>query len=126
MTAPELELTSALAEWRRLAEAEGNAIRAGNWGLVADCQKALSQLRPVIDQHTALRNGGNSETVKHRSAKATVLELIELQRRNLLSLEQRRQRLSEHMENLARAGKNLRALKRSYSVPIAAAWSSYS
>ena len=122
-----MALTSALAEWRRLAEAEGNAIRAGNWGFVAECQKALSQLRPVIDQHTDRRTGGSSDAGKHRStAKATVLELIELQRKNLLSLEQRRQRLSEHIENLARAGKNLRALKRSYSLPIPAAWSSYS
>jgi hypothetical protein len=43
------------------------------------------------------------------SAKATVLELIELQR----TLQQRRQRLSSYIEGLSRPGRTLRGLQRS-------------
>jgi hypothetical protein len=42
------DLQNSYREWRRLAEAEGEAIRAGNWMLVFDCQNVLRQLQPRI------------------------------------------------------------------------------
>ena len=125
------ELDRAYAEWRRLAEAEGRAIRSGNWKFVAECQQALSQLRPLIDELTSqLRQqipSSDPDTCPRKQlTRATILELIELQRRNLNSLEQRRQRLSAHIENLMRSGRNLREIQRSYATPATAAFNSYS
>lgn len=114
-----------LTEWRRLAEAEGQAIRSGNWPFVADCQAALARLRARIDELTINARSTDScpARVPHRS---TVLELIELQRRNLAALQQRREKLSSHIESLARSGRNLRGIQRSYAPAGPGAWSSYS
>jgi len=125
------ELEHAYSEWRRLAEAEGKAIRAGDWRFVADCQKALSQLQPVItrltdqvrEKNSALRSQAPSCKA---NTQATILNLMALQQGNLASLEQRRQRLSEHIQQLARTGRNLRGIQRSYSSPRPSAWNSYS
>ena len=48
----ETQLQDALQEWQRLAEAEGEAIRVSNWALVAECQKALRDLRPKLNEFT--------------------------------------------------------------------------
>jgi hypothetical protein len=127
----EEELHGAYSEWRRLSEAEGKAIREGNWGFVAECQLALTRLRSTIDQLTTkageeIRNLGLSAETCQSSRRATVLNLIELQRRNLASLQQRRQRLSAHIENLVRSNRNLRGIQRSYTERTSPAWSSYS
>jgi hypothetical protein len=129
MDSPEAEIQRAYAEWRRLAEAEGRAIRAGNWGFVGQCQRAIAQLRPMIDRLTneEPQPGSTSDSlVRKASSRGTILELIELQRRNLHALQERRQKLSAHIEHVTRSGRNLRGIKRSYSAPVAAAWSSYS
>ena len=114
-----------LAEWRRLAEAEGQAIRSGNWPFVANCQAALATLRAKIDELTISARSTDSCPARapHRSS---VLELIELQRRNLAALQQRREKLSSHIESLARSGRNLRGIQRSYAPAGPGAWSSYS
>jgi hypothetical protein len=119
-------LEEAYSEWRRLAEAEGKAIRIGDWRFVADCQQALGRLRPIIDRLTEQTRQGLGEPRRAQFPRATVLELIELQRRNLASLQQRRQRLSAQMEELSRTGRNLRGIQRSYSPPPPPAWNSYS
>lgn len=130
MTA-ERELHNIYAEWRRLAEAEGEAIRASNWEFVADCQRALAQLRPTIDSLTERVRKEPAPPISNDIARAgtfrsTVLELIELERRNLAWLQQRRQNLSTHVEQLSRSSRNLRGIQRSYAPPIPAAWTSYS
>lgn len=119
-------LDDAYSEWRRLAEAEGKAIRLGDWRFVADCHQAVSRLRPVIDRLTQQTRQGLSDANRMVFPRGTVLELIELQRRNLASLLQRRQKLSAQMEELSRAGRNLRDIQRSYSPPPPPAWNSYS
>jgi DNA repair exonuclease SbcCD ATPase subunit len=125
------ELHNAYSEWRRLSEAEGSAIRAGNWRFVAECQEALSRLRPTIDRLTEqarqeAKLPGPGTSGRKMTSRASVLELIELQRRNLWSLEQRRQKLSAHIEQLSRTSHNLRGIQRSYASPIASGWTSYS
>jgi hypothetical protein len=125
----EPDLDHAYAEWRRLAEAEGKAIREGNWLFVAECQQAIGRLRATVDQ---LIQQAHQETPspdaqdRKLSRRANVLELIELQRLNLTSLQQRRQRLANHIEQLSCAGRNLRGIQRSYAPPATPAWSSYS
>jgi hypothetical protein len=125
------ELDRAYAEWRRLAEAEGRAIRSGNWKFVAECQQALCQLRPQIDDLTSqlrqqIPSSDPPTCPRKQLTRSTILELIELQRRNLISLEQRRARLSAHIENLMRSGRNLREIQRSYAAPTIAVFNSYS
>ena len=131
MTTNGEQVHQVLAEWRRLTVAEGKAIREGNWEFVSECQRALSELRPKIEGLTG--RPSKEETIpptipptRKTSSRATVLELIELQRKNLQSLEQRRQKLSSYIEELSRAGRNLRGLQRSYAGPTKASWSSYS
>jgi hypothetical protein len=126
----EHELRDLYAEWRRLAEAEGKAIREGNWEFVAQCQKAISQLPPRIDRLTGqardLANASSDARTPKLERRSTVLDLIELQRRNLASLQERRLKLSAHVEQLSRAGRNLRGIQRSYAPAATPAWSSYS
>ena len=116
-------LDEAYSEWRRLAEAEGRAIRTGDWPFVAECQQALRQLRPLIDGLTKQEAAAAGQRTFSR---ATILELIQLQQRNLQALEQRRQRLTAQMQELFRTGRNLRAIQRSYSPTPPPAWNSYS
>lgn len=128
---PGHDLDHAYSEWRRLAEAEGKAIRAGDWGFVADCQKALRHLQSVIDRISKSKppespRKDSSIVVPRLTSRATVLELIELQRKNLAVLQQRRERLSAHVEQLSRNGRNLRGIQRSYVTRPSSAWSSYS
>jgi hypothetical protein len=128
----ETELQDAYAEWQRLAEAEGHAIRAGNWTFVAECQQAINRLRPLIDNLTNKANeearlsGTDNSLPQRNTTRGTVLNLIELQRRTLLSLEQRRQKLANHIEQLSRTSRNLRGIQRSYAPAANSAWSSYS
>jgi hypothetical protein len=131
MTTNGEQLHQVLAEWRRLTVAEGRAIREGNWEFVSECQRALSELRPKIEGLTGrttqeVTSPPTEPPTRKISSRATVLELIELQRKNLQSVEQRRQKLSSHIEGLSRAGRNLRGLQRSYAGPAKASWSSYS
>jgi len=121
-------LQSAYAEWRRLAQAEGSGIRAGNWAFVAQCQQALRLLRETIDRLRAEGSStpGTASRPVNQTWRGTVLELIELQRQNLLSLQKRRDRLATEVEHLTRADRNLRSIQRSYSAPAPSGWSSYS
>ena len=128
---PPSQLQVAYAEWRRLAEAEGQAIRTGNWTLMHDCQEAVAALRKRIDS----LNGSDAAEAKHSTGRleparpdlrGTILDLIELQRKNLSALDERRRRLTEHVETLARASRNLREIQRSYCTPAAGVFSSYS
>jgi hypothetical protein len=123
------ELHCAYVEWRRLAEAEGEAIRADNWGFVAECQRALTHLRPIIDRLTnAARqepaSPGSGSLTGQTHYRAIVLELMELERRNLTWLQQRREKLSAQIEQLSRAGRNLRGIQRSYAPLGPSAWTS--
>jgi hypothetical protein len=130
---PEAELLAALSEWRRLAEAIGKAIREGNWNFVAECQSAISQLRPSLDrvtgqnrQNSASPTAALSSGTRKATARAIVLDLIELEKRNLASIRERREKLAAHVAQLGRTNRNLRGIQRSYAPPLPSAWNSYS
>lgn len=125
------DLHQALVEWRRLAEAEGRAIRAGNWPFVAECQDALARLREAIDKLVGNSAGNGRSPAPHSftekpSQRSAVLDLIELQQRNLAALQQRRRKLSDHVQQLNRSSRNLRGIQRTYAPASPAGWSSYS
>ena len=125
------ELTEAYQEWRRLAEAESQAIQACNWSLLAACQKALLNLQSRI---TKISGAARSEWKKMGAARkkreeqvnATIYELIELEKRNNTLLKSIRETTQQRLEQLDRAGNNLKRIHRSYSTESPAVWSSFS
>ena len=125
------ELAEAYQEWRRLAEAEGEAIRACDWGLVSACQKALQHLQTQItwlspaasDERAKL---GHDGIVREKTLNATVQELIQQERSNQTLLDAVQAVARTKLEELNRAGRNLKQIQRSYGLNRPAAWSSFS
>ena len=125
------ELQADYQEWRRLAEAEGEAIRAGNWLQVCDCQNALQQLQPRLLEHTAAAQQESAGAATTRAAReaqvrAWVAPLIELERRNFNLLEARQRAAQAEFGRFLQASQTLRRLHRSYAPAQPAAWSSFS
>jgi hypothetical protein len=116
----ERDLQNSYREWRRLAEAEGEAIRAGNWMLVFDCQNVLRQLQPrIVRQTEAARREwavlGLDFEAKESGLSVVIHSLIEIERRNQ-SLIHARQRLArEELAKLEQASLTLRCIQRSYT-----------
>jgi len=127
----EQQLEDAYQEWRRLAEAEGEAIRNRNWLVVADCQNALKRLQPEIIRRTDgahaewSRNGVNRES-RENHVRGVITELIEIERRNGEWLDDARRVAQSQITQLEQAGATLRQIQRSYAPAPAAAWTSFS
>jgi hypothetical protein len=127
----ENELQNAYRDWRRLAEAEGEAIRAGAWGFVHDCQEAIrrlqSRLSPLAETARLHWDQVGSDGALRRAAlRDAVDQLIDLERQNQARLQLRRRILSERREGLEQASRNLRQLQKSYARPLPSKWSSLS
>jgi hypothetical protein len=125
------QLLNACNEWRRLAESEGEAIRARNWNLVADCQKALRQFQPLIarfacDAREEWTRLGPIREAKENSLRATIAELIEIETRNNALLDRLRETARAKIGQLEQAGRNLRQIHRFYARSFPASWSSVS
>jgi len=127
----ERDLLEAYREWRRLAEAEGEAIRTSNWSLCQACQTALKNLRSHI---TALmpevraewsRTGCDPEA-KQRLLDATIHELIHIHRRNQTLLQAVRAVAQTKLRQLGEARLKLKQLRSSYGLTTGSAWSSFS
>jgi len=127
----ENDLREAYREWRRLAQAEGEAIRAANWSLLSACQKALSLLR---EQITSLLPKVQQEWTEAQVDKAARQEeinqiirgLIEIARRNQILLRGLREAARAKLETLSETGKNLKQLRRSYGQTSLSTWQSFS
>jgi hypothetical protein len=124
-------LREAYREWRRLAVAEGDAIRARNWGLVSDCQQALRQLQTRI---TELNNSTRNEfhpamppSLERKQPLGTiVMQLIEIGRRNQARLKEVRETARREAAAREQTARNLRRLQRSYGAPRPPAWTTVS
>ncbi len=127
----ERDLTEAYQEWRRLAETEGEAIGAGNWSLVAACQKALQQLQERISHLSPaareewMKSKG-SQGIKEKILNATINELIQLEKRNQTLLNAIQEATRVKLDQLCKAGRNLKQIQRSYGMERPAAWTSFS
>jgi hypothetical protein len=114
-------LIEAYREWRRLAEAEGEAIRTCNWSLCAACQKALQHLR---DRITALMPGlraewsqsGCNRAAKQQSLDETIHELIHLERDNQTLLQSIREATQTKLKQFGDARFKLKKLRRTYGL----------
>ena len=125
------ELNEAHQEWRRLAETESAAIQTCNWSLLAACQKALQNLQQHITTLSqAAKNEwakmGSGRIAREKQINATVRQLIELERRNNTLLNAIRENAQQQLEQLDRAGRNLKRIHRSYSGELPVAWTSFS
>jgi ketosteroid isomerase-like protein len=127
----EHDLFEACREWRRLAEAEGEAIRTGNWGLCAACQKALQNLR---ERMTALLPGvraewaqpGGDHAARQQQFDDTLRQLIQLQRRNHTLVQAVRAATHAKIQQLNQARIKLKQLRRSYGFTCGPALNAFS
>jgi DNA anti-recombination protein RmuC len=125
------QLQAAYAEWRRLAEAEGDAIRARNWNLATDCQNALRQLQPVIirssqEAQVDWARLGEDRDAKENHLRAVISELISIESRNNSLLNGMHDDAQARLNELKQAGHMLRRVHRLYGPPLTAAWNSFS
>lgn len=113
------DLLAAGREWRRLAEAEGEAIRTRNWELCSACQNTLQLLR---ERMTALlpavraewsRPGGDG-AARQQAFDDTLRRLIELERRNQTLIESLREAARTKIQQLNETKIKLKQLRRSY------------
>jgi len=114
----ERDLLDAYREWRRIAIAEGRAIQMRDWRLVLDCQEFIKNLQPKIAALTVEASeewNNNRRPPPHAVIRSLVLELIAINRRNQELLETIRSRASNHLDQLAQTGRNLKRLQRSYA-----------
>ena len=116
----ERELLRAYSEWRRLAEAEGKAIAARNWQLLADCQHAIQDFqkhvsRLSLDAREEWKRAGADIAAKEKFIQRIVGELIEITRHNHAKLVTARDAAKQRLEELGTAGRNLKQLHKSYA-----------
>jgi hypothetical protein len=127
----EQALLNAYSEWRRLAEAEGKAVRMRNWNLLLECQQAIKKIQPLITQlrfaaRAEWKNSGADRAAKEENLRTIVSELIELGQRNKMLLQTARDAAQAKRQELEQAGRNLKRLQLSYVSARPAAWTSFS
>ena len=127
----ESDLREAYREWRRLAQAEGEAIRSSNWSLLAACQNALANLRehissltPQVHQEWAAAKIDRAK--RQEEINVIIRGLIEIARRNQILLAGLREAAQARLKQLNRAGSNLKQLRRSYASTTLSTWQSFS
>jgi hypothetical protein len=127
----EQALLKAYAEWRRLAEAEGRAVRRRDWKFLLECQQALKKIQPLITLLTfAARKewklSGADCAANEEVLRAVVQDLIELGRRNRKLLQAARESALAKRDQLDQASRNLKRLQTSYLAQRPADWTSFS
>ena len=116
----ERELLHAYREWRRLAEAESQAIHSRNWTLLADCQHAIQDFqkhvsRLTLEARDEWKRAGENRAEKENNIQALVGELIAITRQNHSLLQAARTTAQSRLSELGVADCNLKRLHRSYA-----------
>jgi hypothetical protein len=127
----EAALFQAYQDWRRLSKLEGEGIRVGDWTLVADCQKRLSALQPVIIRLTnqareEWSRAGADLAAKENNLRGIVSTLVELEMQNSALLTEAKKGTRAQLDQLDHARQNLKRVHRSYSSIGPSAWNSFS
>jgi hypothetical protein len=115
----ERDLFEACREWRRLAEAEGEAIRTSNWGLCAACQKSLQHLRERMSAlmpavRAEWRQSGSECAARMQAFDDTVHQLIKLERRNHTLVKAVREATHNKLQQINQTRIKLRRLRQAY------------
>ena len=119
------------AEWRRLTEAESEAITGGEWDLLAVHQQRKQSLKVEIVEATEVWQCDwplkeSRRTEYERRFRPVVDELIQLESRNHELLCQRRHSAELERAELSRTRGQLRGVQRAYAGQTSAWWQSYS
>ena len=117
------DLLDTYQEWRQWTQAEGEAIRIGNWNRVQECQGSKVRLQPRI-----IRLAGPAQkewgqlgldvAEKEQEVRAAVDECIRLETLNGALLAKQAE--------LDQTSRNLKLIHRSYVPAQSAAWTSFS
>lgn len=117
-------MTEWYAAWRRLTEREGDAIRAGDWGLMEQSQRAKEELkRELVGRNEPSPEGGHEFELLDRPV---VAELIRLEHENHALLCARKLEVEAELATLQGSSRALQGLHRAYGSKAAGAWGSYS
>src|ERR1700743_2394963 len=105
----EKTLREAYAEWHRLAEAGGRAIRRRDWNFLLDCQQVVQNLQPVITRllpaaRAEWKQAGGGGGVREKETQAIVLGLTRLGEHTRSQLAAARAAARAEREQLDRAG----------------------
>jgi len=127
----EKALFEAYQDWRRLAELEGEGIRARDWTLVTDCQNRLTALQTRIirltsDARTEWRRTDVDLAQKESNLRQAVSSLMELEMANSASLSGAREATRAQLDQLDTARQNLKRVEHTYSSVPSAGWNSFS
>jgi hypothetical protein len=127
----ETALFEAYQEWLRLAELEGEGIRASDWTLVTDCQKRLSALQARLIRLTSeareeWRRTGADLAQKENNLRETVSRLMALEMKNSASLSAARQSTRTQLDQLDATRQNLKRVQHSYSSTASSLLNSWS
>ena len=126
------QLDALYAQWRSLTQAEAEAIRLAAWEQLEQHQAAKAKLQPLMTQAFAeLRLEMPSHFAERESIdtaiRATVDDLIQLEKNNSTLLAAKRQAAEVQKTDLERTSRNLRQIQRSYIGMLPRAhWQSYS
>ena len=125
------ELLEVYENWRKWSEREGDAILAGDWPAVGECQEAKRGLQPQIHHLTGQaqaewgRQGFDWAEVQ-RDVRRVVGVLMGLETRNSEILADKRRTAEVTMAGLDGTHRKLRRIQLSYATPQPAAWHTYS
>lgn len=116
--------TELYAEWRRLTEAEAEAIEREAWDLLGEHQRAKAGLRDAIVQaEAACGPFEGDEEVRRRQV---ITELICLETRNHEAITRRRCAQQSEQAGLERRRQDLRRIQRTFGARHESVWQSYS
>ena len=116
--------TELYAEWRRLTEAEADAIEREAWDLLSVHQRAKVELRDAIVQ--AEEACGPFEGAEEVRRREVIAELICLETRNHEAITRRRCAAQSEQAGLERRRQDLRRIQRTFGARREAVWQSYS
>ena len=122
----ETSLLELLERWKALTEAEGSAIRLGEWVDVAKIQGEKRSLQPEIEALASMEERRNDSGKSDSKVKAKFLELISLEEKNAFLLEEKRTSAAQTAQHLEVVTRNLRQVHRAYSPGQGPVWHSYS
>ena len=119
------------AEWRRLTDLEGSAIREGAWTEVEHQQFLKQAIRDEIVRAIQLWNSEHpaGETARdsfEREFRPVVSSLIEQEQRNQALLSRQREQLESRLGSAGQSVSRLRNIHRTYGSSCTSRWQSYS
>ena len=117
-------------DWKELTQREGKAILSADWVEVRRCQRAKEQLQPKIVRLTEALKSAAADDLElseiNQRIRACANELIELERKNSSTLDQRMAELQVERATLDETSNRLRKVHQTYSQTQAPIWNQYS